>query len=149
MQCYRVRSGRSELSVGVPMTTIVGTGIVVALRTTVKKAAPARKPATAKHMPVPAIAIGGIASGAGTESLLPDPGSGALGTQLRREDARELDWMRREARELVDRRRATARRTAGRRADIADGTVRSSVQAPGGQATWHSRGRAAWRRRMG
>ncbi len=137
------------LPVGIITLFLWFTGVAVALRTTVKKAAPARKPATAKDMLGPAIAVGSIASGVGTELLLPDPGSGALSTQLRREDASELDRMRREARELVEQRRAAARRTARWRPDIADGTVRSPAQAPTGQATWHSRARAAWRRRTG
>jgi uncharacterized iron-regulated membrane protein len=131
-------------------------GIVVAIRTTVKKAAPARIPAIAKQKPVPAAAMGGAASGTGIPllPLLPpaeeasDFGDAAPSRQLRRAaDTPGADQRRREARELTERRRAAARRTARRRADISEGGASIPMQAPTGRGTRQTRGRAAWRRR--
>ena len=111
-------------------------GIVVALRTTVKKAAPKRVPAIAEQMPVLAAAVGGTQTG--LEMHMPVPAS-----------APEVDERQRETNEPSERRRAGVRRTIRRRADAREGGTRTVAQAPKAKGVRLVRGRGGWRRRTG
>lgn len=110
------------------------TGVVVALRSTVKKPVAVPVPAPARATPdfVVAGSTGGVAL---RRAALVDAST---------DDEAALEARRRESRELEERRRAAARRSTRRRADAAEGIARTST--PAGRP---SRGRAGWRRRTG
>jgi hypothetical protein len=129
-------------------------GVVVALRTSVRKTAPAQIPAIANGISALATAVGGTASGAAIPLLMPTTGLSdadgrTLSAQLRHENALGEGDRGDEARAPAERRRAAARRGSRRRADIGEGSDRTPVQTPAGQGTWQARTRAAWRRRTG
>lgn len=125
-------------------------GVVVALRISVKKTAPARSPATPET--IPALA----AAGRSTETRLLEATEERVGIagkgrqqRLRRANAIEIGAGENVALALAEQRRAAARRSSGRRADIKEGSDRVPVQTPAVKGTWQARTRAAWRRRTG
>jgi len=121
-------------------------GVVVALRTTVRKAASVPKPATAPAVPALAAAV--------TSQALQLPAGAAVSrpdgyVRLRDDDEwTDLDQGQREARALAERRRAAAMRVLRRHADLADAGTRASGQATVGKSARQTR-RAGWRRRTG
>ena len=121
-------------------------GVVVALRTTARKAASVPKPATAPAVPALAAAVASQALQlpAGAAVSRPD---GYV--RLRDDDEwTGLDQGQREARALAERRRAAAMRVLRRHADLADAGTRASGQATVGKSARQTR-RAGWRRRTG
>jgi uncharacterized iron-regulated membrane protein len=118
-------------------------GVVVALRTTVRKSAPVPKPASTPAVP---------AAAAGPSRALELPGVAAAPrreayARLRDEEEMELEQGLREARLLAERRRAAAMRVLRRHGDLADAGARASGQATAGKARQGRR--AGWRRRTG
>ena len=107
-------------------------GIVVALRTTVRKGVPKSIPAAAKQMPSLAAASGGTLFGSNV--ALPV-------------DAAEIQAG--EARGAAGRRRTDARRAVRRHADVNEGGNRTATPAPKGKGVRLSRNRGGWRRRTG
>ena len=129
-------------------------GVVVALRISVTKTAPAHSPA---EEAAPALA----AAGAGAQiahaqiALMASEGEAAAmeaktrrGQRFRRADQHE-EFDRNANRPVEPRRAATRRAAAGRRAEIKEGGDRVPVQTPAAKASWKARTRAAWRRRTG
>jgi hypothetical protein len=107
-------------------------GVVVALRTTVRKGVPKSIPAAAKQMPSLAAASGGTLFG--PDVALPV-------------DAAETQAG--EARGAAGRRRTDARRAVRRHADVNEGGNRTATPAPKGKGVRLSRNRGGWRRRTG
>ena len=122
------------------------TGVVVALRTTVRKAARVPKPAIAPA--VPAMATIGASPSVPVEATSRSDGHGRY-IRLRDAEEADLDQGRREARRLAERRRAAAMRVLRRHSDLADAGTRAPGQAATNPGARKSRGRAGWRRRTG
>jgi uncharacterized iron-regulated membrane protein len=122
-------------------------GVVVALRTTVRKAASVPEPA-----PTPAVAV---LAAAGSSRALALPGGAAAPqpddrdgyVRLREREDADLDQGRQAARLLAQRRRAAAMRVLRRHADLVDAGTRASGQVSAGKGARQTR--RGWRRRTG
>lgn len=122
-------------------------GVVVALRTTVRKAAPAPRPVPEPTVPA-MMASGGIVPLDGTWDAKRYVGRASY-VRLTHHQEADLDQERREARELAERRRAAATRVLRRHADLADAGTRASGQVTEGRGSRQARTRRGWRRRTG
>jgi hypothetical protein len=130
-------------------------GVVVALRISVEKAAPAQLPASEEATPAMA-AAGGV--GQTTKRMTLPVTASEPAALLEATAHRGRRWRRAdkpgksdgEANRPADpRRAATGRATATRRADIREASDRAPVQKPPVKASWQARTSAAWRRRTG
>ncbi len=120
-------------------------GVVVALRTTVRKSA-----SVPKTVPTPAESALAAAASSSALELLDEAATPRQDAYVRLRDEEEMELAEgfREARLLAERRRAAAMRVLRRHGDLTDAGARASGQATAGKGARQGR-RAGWRRRTG